>query len=706
MTVWTDRDSENLFTGWTNPSGAPLYVYGVSATSGAVSEYDWVANSGELTIDVAGRSITFYESGGYIYDDEGDTSGFPVSGEVTIGTVYFKGWDKANAPSEEASCAIILDGSLGVDTGGPVLTSIDPPALTPSALIGTNVTVYFDRDISVGAGDVKLKIVGGADIETWTLPGDLGSGISISGNALIMDPASDFSNEINVAVYIEADAVEDADGYGFVGLTDDSLYFTTEESPLPPNQPLPAPTFSTWYFDDQAVGAWDTTTNCATWAAMVTAIQNAMADPGTVGSPKYHDVVYTGAALSGNQSISFTQSLPTEGSVYIRCRPSTPYLAITGRVTVSSGVSDVLWTGWQFQPDNTTHNSGSLTQCFRLGNGSKRFAFRDCRFGGYWRGLTTHGDYPEAIGGTTANNQIRLVDCVGIRLSQVIDGRAGYYHMEGCLWLELIDDNLAMTVRNASPNVCKGYVARCIIADAVDDPAFSGLHPDFGIQTGETSDVSTDAYYVEMHQTIILGTTYRQYPTHGFFCQKGGPAANFITSVSDCVFAVTGWRAIELSDKRTTVKRIMGVWPPLAGPVPSTGTGWTGGPPKPEFWLRANTSPGSSSTPVIEDVIVSKYDDQAGWGVTPSGKTLYVSPTTSHASTPSYGSVFQSMPGMSYSGGQTRIDPTTSGYRAAIDSHDMDTIRTWVSTVYEPTSVAHGTGWEANGLTDPVTWYA
>lgn len=704
MTVWLDRDSETLLTGWSNPSDAPLSVYGVSATSGAVTQYDWAGNGGEKTIAVAGRNITFYESGSYDYDDGGDTSGFPASGEVTIGTVYFKVWDKSGPPSAEASCDIILDGSLGVDTGGPVFTSLNPPELTPNAVVTTNVTAYFDRAISAGTGIVKLKVVGGADIQSWTLPGDIGSGISISGNALIMDPTASLANSTNVALYIAAGAVKDAGNYGVAALTDDSVYFTTEAAAPPSSQPLPPPTFDTWYFNDVAVGAWNTSTNCATWAEVVTAIQTAMADPGTVGVPKYHDIIYTGAALSGNQTISFTQALPTEDSVFIRVRPSTPYQTITGKVTVSSGASDVLWTGWQFQPDNTTHNGGALTQCFRLGVSGRRFAFRDCRFGLHWRGISTPGDYPEAIGGSVANNKIRLVDCVGIRLHQVIDGRAGYYHMENCLWLQLLDDNLAMTVRGASPNVCGGYVARCIIGDPVDDPAYSGLHCDFGLQTGETSDLSTDTYYPEMHQTIVLAGTYRQYPTHGFFAQKGGPATNFLTSVSDCVFAVTGWRAIELPDKRTVVKRIMGVWPPTAGPIPNTGTGWTGGPPKPEFWLNANTAPGSGATPIIEDLIVSKLDDRAGWGITPGGKTLYVSPTTAHGSTPSYGTVFLSMAGMSYSGGQTRIDPVTSGYRAAIDSFNMTTIRQWVSDSYEPTSVAHGTGWTQNGLTDPVTW--
>lgn len=712
--LWYEKDSDTLLTNWTNPANTPMLIYGVSTTSGNVTEYDWDSNGGSVDVDFGNVTMTIFENGTFYLNDNGSLSNFPTLSDdplnpTELGTVYYKVWDigkNLTRLSDEASCLVNAAASLPVDTGGPVFTTLDPPAMTPDALIGTNITAYFDRNIEEGAGIVKLKVVGGADIESWTLPDDLGSGITILNNSLTLNPASDLANSTAVAIFIEDGAIKDENGYDFAGLTDDSVYFTTEASPLPPSQPLPPPSFSTWHFDDEAVDLatdWDTQVTVATWAAMVTAIQTAMADPGTVGTPKYHDIEYTGPEISGNQTISFTQSLPTEGSVYIRCRPTTEYLGITGRVTASTGVSDVQWVGWTFQADNNTHNGGSLTQSFRLGTAGKRFGFRNCRFGVYWRGITTPGAYAEAIGGTVANNKIWMKDCVGIRLHQVIDGRAGYYHMEGCLWLQLVDDVLAMTVRNAAPNVCGGYIARCIIADPVDDPAFSGLHPD-GIQTGETSDVSTNTYYPEMHQTIFLGGTYRQYPTHAFFTQKGGPAQNFITKCTDNVLGPTGWRAIELSDKRTEVRRVMCVWPPTAGPIPNTGTGWTGGPPKPEIWLNANTTPGSSSTPIMDTILCSKLDDRTGWGLVPTGKVLYVNPTTPHTSTPSYASVFLHMPGMTFSGGQTRIDPVASGYRAAIDSLDMDTIRAWVSASYQPNSVAYGDGWIENGYTDPTTW--
>ena len=85
---------------------------------------------------------------------------------------------------------------------------------------------------------------------------------------------------------------------------------------------------------------------------MTTAIQTAVNDPGTTGSPKYHRVEYTGGDTSGNWTINFTDPGNTEGQVFVLVEPATPFSKIVGEIRLYNGGSkDVKFAGWQIEPD-------------------------------------------------------------------------------------------------------------------------------------------------------------------------------------------------------------------------------------------------------------------------------------------------------------------------------------------------------------------
>ena len=697
-------------------AGTPVYVQKVNGT-----DVNWATEPYIVTVS-SGHKVRIYHDVAHVVevDDNGDTSINPNPSGSSGDTLALDGIaiTATDGSLESASATLTLTLGGGAVTSGtpPSPISMTPTANSTDVPIGTDPMIATDQYLYAGTGTITLRnVTDGTDIETLTVPDDIGAGnyapgsITLEGAGFTFSPTADLPNGKQVGLRWTSGVFTNASSDLLAAVTDDTWSFTTAAAV--PGSTLPAPTQTSFWFDHQSV-TYDTTTNCATFAAILTAWKAAMEDPGTVGSPKYHDIVYTGGNITGAQTLTFTVTDPGVDTVFIRIRPATPFTRFTGTFIVATGPKYALWYQWTFDADVETYvNNGPKATIFLLNNGTAAnyMAWDDCDIGVYWRGITTPSSYPEFISGSgAANSRLSIKNCRAWRVFQLLGGRSGYHHLHNNFILELIDDVSAQTVLNAVPFLSYTYATRNVVARMADDPAYSGYHTDFG-QTGTGADVSSDAYYNEWFENIYIGDSYQQYATNGFLFQTGGPAANFTQTCHDNVILCTGWRGAQFSDKRTDLQRFFAAWPPLAGPIPSTGTGWNGGPPRPQLWFGANTANGASNTPTLDYVACDDVRDNAGWGVTPTNYNR-MRPTLAHGTgnPQAYDEIFTDMTGMSYSGGQTRIDPVASGYVAAVDAaiaaRDPQPIRDWVSSKYIPTF--SGTkGWTENGYTDPAGWH-
>ncbi len=459
-----------------------------------------------------------------------------------------------------------------------------------------------------------------------------------------------------------------------------------------PGLTYPAPTYAVWDFDD-TTATWNTDTTAGTESALNGAIQTAMADAGTVGTPRYHRITWTGGNIAGALTLSFTQATPTRGSVYILVVPSTLYTTIGGSLNIGSGVSDTKFRGFQIQPSSTDY-AGGLVRCVNptTVGGGRRLSFAGNRFGRFWAG-GADSTYPEVFGGSSNSGwEIAAKGNDARSIFQFCDARAGRYHFEDNLVTGLVDDFFGGTVRAVSPNICYLYAARNIITDFADNAAYNGFHPDF-LQTGVPADVSGDLYEMQVYGNILIGDTTRQYPTHAAILQNEGSASGISGDFRDNVFLCTGLRGIWTPDKTLTIARNLFAWPPLPRAVLTSGTGWTGGPYRQYINGQGDLRP--AGTTDIGLYWAGQNAQGSAWalGLNPAE---IVSHTVAIDAPTGYQTRFPNMTGLTFDGSSLIIDNDFASLLRTRYS-----LRSWIEDTYTPRSVALGTGWEANGFNLP-----
>lgn len=103
----------------------------------------------------------------------------------------------------------------------------------------SSFTATFSRAIQVGTGNVVLKLVGGAALETFNIAtgsGDQGGSVSISGSDLIVAPGVNLTDNTAHAIQIAATAIDGAvlgTSDSFAGIADDTTWSFTCENTTP-----------------------------------------------------------------------------------------------------------------------------------------------------------------------------------------------------------------------------------------------------------------------------------------------------------------------------------------------------------------------------------------------------------------------------------------------------------------------------------------
>lgn len=379
--------------------GSPLHVNGPSAylylTS--ASPYDIGSTltiddsqdvGGDYTLDIdltGGGTLTLSGTTGLTGSGDG-TSSLSYSGTTSDWNTALNGADIAGLSDETATMTIVMTRDADSQTTTRVISVTAYPALailtlappddsTDIAIDRATYTATFNRDIQFGTGDITLKLVGGAAVETFdasTGVGDQTGLMAISGASLVISPGVTLSGETEYAIQIAATAIDGSDigtGDSFAGITNDTTWsFTTEDVAAPTISSLdPADGSTNHPIADPLVATFDE--NIAFGTGDIRLVETG------VGTVETFNVVTETGDDGGTVAISTTDLTITPGS---DLTDSTAYHVEIDATAIEdtsgnafAGISDA--TTWNFEavsgpsyivngsePDTVADFSGSL----------------------------------------------------------------------------------------------------------------------------------------------------------------------------------------------------------------------------------------------------------------------------------------------------------------------------------------------------------
>ena len=112
------------------------------------------------------------------------------------------------------------------DTVAPTVTAFSPSDEATAVAIGANIVVTFSEAVQRGTGSIVLKTSAGVVVATYDAA--TSSNLSISGNALTINPTSDLAYNTGYKVEFASGAVKDLAGNSYGGTT--SYNFSTSGS--------------------------------------------------------------------------------------------------------------------------------------------------------------------------------------------------------------------------------------------------------------------------------------------------------------------------------------------------------------------------------------------------------------------------------------------------------------------------------------------
>lgn len=175
------------------------------------------------------------------------TSTLSYTGTLSALNTALNGADIAGLSDETAAISITLTRDADSKSKTRNISVSAYPALAISTLdpvdnatgVAYNRATYtatFSRGIQAGTGNVVLKLVGGAALETFDIAtgvGDAGGIAAVSGDRLIISPNVNLTSLTAHAIQIDATAIDGSDigtGDSFAGIADDTTWsFTAED---------------------------------------------------------------------------------------------------------------------------------------------------------------------------------------------------------------------------------------------------------------------------------------------------------------------------------------------------------------------------------------------------------------------------------------------------------------------------------------------
>jgi hypothetical protein len=220
---------------------------------------------GDYTVAITltgGGTLTLSGTTGLTGSGDG-TSSLSYSGTLSAWNTALDGADIAGLSDETDTMSITLTRDADSAEVSRNITVNAFPALaivtldpaddaTDIAYNRATYTATFNRSIQAGTGNVVLKLVGGAALETFDIAagtGDNGGTVTISGADLVITPGVNLTDNTAHAIQIASTAIDGADigtGDSFAGIADDTTWsFTCEDTTPTLSSPLDSETGGT-----------------------------------------------------------------------------------------------------------------------------------------------------------------------------------------------------------------------------------------------------------------------------------------------------------------------------------------------------------------------------------------------------------------------------------------------------------------------------
>lgn len=211
---------------------------------------DWTATRVWSTPAWGTGTLEILQDGTVVYDDQGSGANHPGAGMTSLPiTVYFQVVDELGAYSNIASRPIFIHSPSSGDTTPPAPVSMSPAVGATNVAVGiATIDLTFSEAIQQGAAGATItlrNVTAGTDIETFTLPGSVGTGpgkVSFSGNQLHVTPTANLPPGVMLALRWSSAAVKDLSRNDVTANAGDAWEFST--APLPqtglarPDDPL------------------------------------------------------------------------------------------------------------------------------------------------------------------------------------------------------------------------------------------------------------------------------------------------------------------------------------------------------------------------------------------------------------------------------------------------------------------------------------
>jgi len=147
-------------------------------------------------------------------------SGTPSTSDVGSFDIRVNATDGSNSSASDVFTITVLP----PDTTAPTVTSFSPTDGATDVPATDNIVLTFDEGIQRGTGNIVLKTVAGATIETFNAASS--NRLSISDSTLTINPTADLASGTSYKVDFAAGSIKDLAGNNYAGTT--SYDFTTD----------------------------------------------------------------------------------------------------------------------------------------------------------------------------------------------------------------------------------------------------------------------------------------------------------------------------------------------------------------------------------------------------------------------------------------------------------------------------------------------
>ena len=179
-------------------------------------------------ISVTGGTLSNFSGSGISYS----ALFTPNPNSTSNGVVYVESGvfadaaGNANVTPATFSISVI---TVTTDTSAPTVTNFSPSDEATGVAIGTKIAVTFNEAVQLGTGTIVLKT--GAGLTVATFDTATSTNMSISGNTLTINPASNLNHNTYYKLEFPANTIKDIAGNSFAGTS--SYNFTTVANTAP-----------------------------------------------------------------------------------------------------------------------------------------------------------------------------------------------------------------------------------------------------------------------------------------------------------------------------------------------------------------------------------------------------------------------------------------------------------------------------------------